>query len=1186
MEKNINIIDTTDRISELPEFILHHILSLSKSPVDLVRCSALSKKWFTLTAFFPVLNFNLDEFTKSVRASKSSHRTHFGAAREMFYEYIAYTTSRFCEQNASVHTFNLDTRLRENTCRVPTPKCRLPNLLLSASSLTSLTVSYCELPSWSMVVVVKFKSLKLLHLREVPLDEEVIKCLNASCPLLEKLNVEYGSGLKRLCIYGLQKLQKVRVHHVNGLETVDIEAPNLRECHISFIDGRGRGAPPSLNLALCKQLTTLRLSEYPFPTPKGFADFLSNFPLLENLFLSIPNQCNSLSLSNPSLRKVVLHVRCDLENIDINSRNLLLFTYLGYADPYERDAPESKSRMNCCPGNDVDTLWFQKLRRFLDKTNRFNDLMLIISVGSINIEQLKLIHSLPYELEHVELELISTHTELSVYVAVVEAVLWCCRPRCITLISDFSSIDFEQQSHVVKFMYQKLLQQEDQDEINIQFVLSSSSKVKMNFSDLNLLLTALPHEKPRKTITFVKEEDIRCVLTWKTLDAFCDKFYIPEEVHPVLLNQNDTMHGRPAGKIGLYTRFFDYANFRLPLSTFLVDVLRHFRINISQLSVIGAAKVSHFEIMCRVYGIIPTVGLFRCFYVNSKKSGWMSFSKRSDNAPVCYTKPLDSLKNSNNHFFWVDDFACPAFFSWHTAKHVTRDPDPVAADFNAQDYATLVAHPSPFRKFSEAFLCLVGLSRHYTLDEETNPRFLHKNGEEMDIFAFIHTPDHTKLLLIVLKASVERLFDKDGSGNQTEQGDSARGGQDANIQPVVEAADTVVEVVAPVQPRRQGKRKSVVVDAGGASHPPTKLREDHGTPSGTSVGGKSWSAIKRLLAGAVLNAEVRVTAIPTLPFMTASVSSTPKREGGDHTDSVAEPNLRTIGASQRFVISSDSSHHSGPAITEVEVDSLVRSSAPIMTTVTTVTSTVDPASVAKEKPVDPSLFYADSSSAGGTDPTTGVFSDRTGNDFLVGAIRTVIDPDTDLQKVYVPQWSVTNGSCLDDGRVCHEMVDEFAPPKFFASVRGMEHDQLFTEFNVGAARQMYLSAEVRMCAEYNVKEKRRSKSVFERQGELLKVREKEIENLKAQLLLREAEAAEAIRLRAEASNFGAIEKSLRDETNALKERTVILEKERNALDVKVTELEASAANKGRALTDLNALVTSVKSQNDILVDRV
>ncbi|GKG08050.1 hypothetical protein Tco_0333882, partial [Tanacetum coccineum] len=55
--------------------------------------------------------------------------------------------------------------------------------------------------------------------------------------------------------------------------------------------------------------------------------------------------------------------------------------------------------------------------------------------------------------------------------------------------------------------------------------------------------------------------------------------------------------------------------------------------------------------------------------------------------------------------------------------------------------------------------------------------------------------------------------------------------------------------------------------------------------------------------------------------------------------------------------------------------------------------------------------------------------------------------------------------------------------------------------------------------------------------------------------MKEAEVAEAIRLRAEASKFEAIEKSLQDE---------------------VREQEAA---------DLDAMVTSVKSQNDNLVDQ-
>ncbi|GKC81074.1 hypothetical protein Tco_1136791 [Tanacetum coccineum] len=125
-----------------------------------------------------------------------------------------------------------------------------------------------------------------------------------------------------------------------------------------------------------------------------------------------------------------------------------------------------------------------------------------------------------------------------------------------------------------------------------------------------------------------------------------------------------------------------------------------------------------------------------------------------------------------------------------------------------------------------------------------------------------------------------------------------------------------------------------------------------------------------------------------------------------------------------------------------------------------------------------------------------------------------------------------------------------------------------------------------MRAEYNIKEKMMLKYVVEEKGGLLKSKDEEIENLKAHMLLKEAGAAEAIRLRAEASNFEAVEKSLRDEVNALNEHNTILEKECNALDVKVTDLEASVVSKERELTDSNAQLTSIKSQNDNLIDQV
>nr|GEW49110.1 putative transposase (putative), gypsy type [Tanacetum cinerariifolium] len=495
----------------------------------------------------------------------------------------------------------------------------------------------------------------------------------------------------------------------------------------------------------------------------------------------------------------------------------------------------------------------------------------------------------------------------------------------------------------------------------------------------------------------------------------------------------------PAGKIGVYTRFFEYANFRLPLSIFLVNVLKHYRIHISQLYVIGAAKVSHFEIPCRVHGFEPRVGLFRCFYVNFKNKGWMSFSKCQGSDAVCYTKPLDSLKCWNDHFFWIDAFACHVLFLWHTSKSVSRDVIPKSSEFSPKHYATLVAYSAPFHKYPEPFLCLVGMSRNYILDENTYLQILCNDDEEMDLLSFICTVDPTKVrigerqceedepkllettvervvsLLPVapdsssgeLEASVEKLFSKGGNGEQAKQGDSASGGRGVGIDVVVE---TSVEDVALAQLKRQKKRKTKLL----------MLKEQR-----------------------------------------------PRRRG----------------------------------------DRSNKTSMPIIMIATTSTPTADPAAIAKEKLVGSSVFGADSPFVGGSHPIPGGFSDCSGSDFLIGGIRTVIDPDSNLQKVYIPQWNATNGFCLDDSGVCREMVDEFAPFIFFASVRGMDHDQVFTEFNVGAARQISLTAEVRMRAEYNIKERRRLNSVVEEKDSLLKSRCEEIESLKAQLLVKETEAA-------------------------------------------------------------------------------
>ncbi|GJY50799.1 hypothetical protein Tco_0441646 [Tanacetum coccineum] len=624
--------------------------------------------------------------------------------------------------------------------------------------------------------------------------------------------------------------------------------------------------------------------------------------------------------------------------------------------------------------------------------------------------------------------------------------------------------------------------------------------------------------------------------------------------------------------------------------------------------IIAAAKVSHFEILCRVHSIEPTVGLFRCFYVNSKNEGWMSFSKRPDSDAVCYTKPIDSLKHWNDHFFLVDSFPCPASFPWHTDKNVSRDPFSKSTEFNADDYAVFVTHLTPFQKFSEPFLCLLGMSRNYTLDEDTYPSFLHDDRTAMDLFAFIQVANPTKvrvaereraklldstigrvvLLLPItptsveneLEASVDKLFDEGGSADQ---GDStAGGGQGAQTELVMGVKIIAAENVVAKRPKRLSKKRPTVTDASGSSHPPKKLKGDYGTSSGAATGGKSPSVLKELLASSILNVKVGVAAVATLPLVTSSMFAMPECESGAPTDSITGLNLFTIGGSARFVISSDSSHHSSTNASGVEGfryfllqisfsthsstnasgvegDSIIRSAiVPLVMTEAVVTShavnapsvPVSETSTKTTSPVHASMFHD-------SDSTEIVKADAAGpsyfakQDLSMGSRELNVET---LHQVFVLQWNPLNDSLLDDSDVSREFIDHLAPPVLFSQICEIDYHHLFTEFNVGTTRQAFLNKEVRMQTEYCLSERTRLESECEKQVGLLKARDDEVKNLKAQLLLKETEAAEAAHLCAQVCAAEATEKIHADEIDALKHRNVALENEKDSLNGKVTEL--------------------------------
>nr|GEU82747.1 transposase (putative), gypsy type [Tanacetum cinerariifolium] len=513
-------------------------------------------------------------------------------------------------------------------------------------------------------------------------------------------------------------------------------------------------------------------------------------------------------------------------------------------------------------------------------------------------------------------------------------------------------------------------------------------------------------------------------------------------LHPELPGPGDKIVDFPEGKVGVYTRFFEFANFCLPLSQFLFDVLGYYQIHLSQLSVIGAAKVSHFEINCHILNIILTLSLFRVFYTPSFNSGWMSFSKRlGKNIPQCYTKPLDSLKNWNNRFFWVDERVFPTVMDWRT--NAPKDGMPAASTYSVEAVRALDTYRTPIQKQPEMLLCLVGISRRYYLGDEVYLTFLHENDRDMDLFSLIRAPNPTKVKvgsrpraphevpLLTLTANLVIEMDDpatatDSSGMpptierspldfSLEAGASDQGTAALEVSPSGDvSAATAPEPsqvrVATADPPAATESRKRGPDGTDANAPPKSLRRDHADPrpSGRSHGGKSLAAIQLGLA---------------------STASMPE----DAPTGVSGPDLLFF---------------------------------------------TDP-------PACPSADVAQSSPciAGAGDPK----SENASSPAEVGSSGGV----------YRLEWGVTNGSLLDTPEACQDLVDHVAPPPYFSELRHMHNEDLLGRYNVNLARQVAIGSQLRLRFEQDAKLLKKSVAQVARRDKRIQAREMEIKNMEA-----------------------------------------------------------------------------------------
>ncbi|GJW47808.1 hypothetical protein Tco_0079454 [Tanacetum coccineum] len=203
-------------------------------------------------------------------------------------------------------------------------------------------------------------------------------------------------------------------------------------------------------------------------------------------------------------------------------------------------------------------------------------------------------------------------------------------------------------------------------------------------------------------------------LTLGDLNDLIIKYKIPHDLHPRLPSEDFVMSELLDDSIGIYHWMFDFSGVLIPFSSFLLALIKHYRVHFSQLGPMGLNKVITFEVLCRSLQIQPTITLFRVFQTLCKQGDWFSFSKRR----------------------------APSLVFWRHPDATIDDPRPAAGSFNMDDVRRLSAHVIKLRDMPEGVLVLSGLSRVWK-SHVCDPVLQGADGNVMGIHDFLCLPEWT-----------------------------------------------------------------------------------------------------------------------------------------------------------------------------------------------------------------------------------------------------------------------------------------------------------------------------------------------------------------------------------------------------------------------------------------------------------
>ncbi|KAH9713245.1 putative F-box protein [Citrus sinensis] len=357
------VLSSMDRISNLPEPILHCILSFL-SFKQVVQTTVLSQAWERAWRTFPILEFDKTFFNqvpsvscnnkieaqlgdeKLSRALNYVEGTLRTRRREMIrldkftldlYELRVKEPGPFVDRcifsalESDVKELKLalpfhtsarvvDTRPGMPSVDAHNKRCyNLPQEVLCSKSIQVLALSCCKLQSLRSV---KLSSLKKLCLTSVYAADLVLESLVDGCPLIEHLSLVNCLGFNTLDLSGLTKLNEFKVRNCLEVLWLSIQTLNVKTVSIQL------SLPCEINVASCKNIKflTLRLLSL---KDEWLCSQIPNFSFLENLNLVGCDKLKSIKISSLSLKMLKIFECAGLIEVKIEAPNLSIFRYQG-----------------------------------------------------------------------------------------------------------------------------------------------------------------------------------------------------------------------------------------------------------------------------------------------------------------------------------------------------------------------------------------------------------------------------------------------------------------------------------------------------------------------------------------------------------------------------------------------------------------------------------------------------------------------------------------------------------------------------------------------------------------------------------------------------------------------------------------------------------------------------------------